>query len=179
MTAPSVLVRPDVRFHASWVEAVAEYERDGSQQHGSGLWDFDPLDTRREFFPTIVDHLISRGDHATELPENIVHSSYFWIADGDEFVGYLALRHSLTAWLLEEGGHIGYSVRPTARRRGHATRALDRALVLAHAVVDGPSVLVTCLEENEGSRAVIEANGGEYEDSRGGVRRYWIPTRPS
>ena len=173
MTASSVLVRPDVRFHASWVEAVAEYERDGSQQHGSGLWDFDPLDTRREFFPTIVDHLISRGDPATELPENIVHSSYFWIADGDEFVGYLALRHSLTAWLLEEGGHIGFSVRPSRRRQGYAGRALAASLPEARALgLD--RVLVTCDEDNEGSRRTIEGGGGVYEDSRKGKRRYWI-----
>ena len=57
-----------------------------------------------------------------ELPEDRVHCDYYWITDGigpdEEVVGFLALRHSLTAWLLEEGGHIGYSVRPSRRARG-------------------------------------------------------------
>ena len=37
-------------------------------------------------------------------------------------------------------------------------------------------VLVTCDEDNAGSRATIEKNGGIYEDSRNGKRRYWIST---
>ena len=49
-----------------------------------------------------------------------MHCAYFWITDGDEMVGFLALRHALTPWLLEEGGHIGFSVRPSRRRQGHA-----------------------------------------------------------
>ena len=37
-------------------------------------------------------------------------------------------------------------------------------------------VLVTCDEDNLPSRRVIESNGGVYEDSREGKRRYWVPT---
>jgi predicted acetyltransferase len=35
-------------------------------------------------------------------------------------------------------------------------------------------VLLTCDEDNAGSRATIEGAGGTYEDSRAGKRRYWI-----
>jgi predicted acetyltransferase len=37
-----------------------------------------------------------------------------------------------------------------------------------------PRALLTCDENNAGSRATIEKNGGAYEDSRNGKRRYWI-----
>ena len=120
---------------------------------------------------------VAQADPATEMPENRVHCTYFWITDGDpeEFVGYLALRHSLTPWLLEEGGHIGYSVRPSRRREGHATRAL--ALAVRRAAELGlDRVLVTCDEDNLGSRRTIERCGGVYEDSRKDKRRYWIET---
>ena len=101
--------------------------------------------------------------------------TYLWMVDDDEVVGRISLRHTLTPWLLEVAGHIGYAVRPTARRRGHATRALALMLPVARArgIAD---VLVTCDEDNFGSRAVIEANGGVLEDVRGGKLRFWIPT---
>lgn len=169
----TLLAAPDVRFHASWVEAVGEYAADGTEMHGSGLWDFEPLDTTAAFFPTIVEHLISRGDPATVLDEGIVHSTFYWITEDDVFVGYLALRHALTPWLLEEGGHIGFSVRPSYRRRGHASRALKLALPEAR-TLGLDRVLLTCDEDNDGSRLTIEGNGGVYEDSRKGKRRYWI-----
>jgi hypothetical protein len=37
-------------------------------------------------------------------------------------------------------------------------------------------VLITCEEDNTGSRKVIEANGGVLEDSRHGKLRFWAPT---
>ena len=113
------LLRPDVRLRESWAEAVAEFGDEA--MHGSGLWDFDPLDVSESGCAEVVAHLLSRGDTSVPLPDGIVHSDYFWIAVDCGFVGYLALRHALTPHLLEEGGHIGFSVRPSRRREGHAS----------------------------------------------------------
>ena len=165
------LVVPHVALHSSWAEAVREFG--GEVMHGSGLWLTDLTDLSERALRHHVDHLRAQGDPATVLPEGRVHSSYYWIADGGSFVGYLALRHALTPFLLEEGGHIGYAVRPSRRREGHATRALGLALPLA-AELGLDRVLLTCDEDNDGSRLTIEKNGGVYEDSRKGKRRYWI-----
>jgi len=166
------LVPPDVRFRESWAAAVAEFPE--GEMHGSGHWEFEGgMDTTEEGCADIVAHLRRQADHSFELPKDRVHSTYFWIVDGDEFVGYLALRHSLTQWLLDEGGHIGFSIRPSRRREGHARRALALAVVEAKELgLD--RVLLTCDEDNDGSRLTIEGNGGVYEDSRNGKRRYWI-----
>jgi len=165
------LARPDVRFHQTWADAVSEFGEEA--MHGSGLWDFDPLDVSEAGCAVVVAHLLSRGDTSAPLPEGIVHSDYYWIVDDAGFVGYLALRHTLTPLLLEEGGHIGFSVRQSRRGEGHATRALKLALPKA-AALGLDRVLVTCDEDNEASRRTIERNGGVYEDSRKGKRRYWI-----
>jgi predicted acetyltransferase len=76
--------------------------------------------------------------------------------------------------LHELGGHIGYDVRPSARRRGHATAMLAAALPVAGALGIDP-VLTTCDEDNAGSRKVIEANHGALEDKRGVKLRFWVP----
>ncbi|MBI2242896.1 MAG: GNAT family N-acetyltransferase [Nocardioides sp.] len=157
---------------------MTEYAAAGEQQpHGSGLWDLDRVDVTLAGCGEVVAHLLAQRDPTTELPEGRVHCTYLWItepgAGGPEFVGYLALRHTLTPWLLEEGGHIGYSVRPSRRRQGHASRALVLALDRA-AALGLDRVLLTVDEDNAGSRAVIERAGGVYEDSRRGKRRYWI-----
>jgi predicted acetyltransferase len=168
------LVPPDLRLRESWAAAVAEFGSD--PMHGSGLWDFPQVDTTEAGCREIVAHLRAYADPATALPDNRVHCTYFWIVDErDEFVGYLALRHSLTQWLLDEGGHIGYSVRPSRRREGHASRALATAVVEA-AHLGLSRVLVTCDEDNAASRRTIENAGGRYVDSRNGKRRYWIET---
>jgi predicted acetyltransferase len=177
MTPMTALVPPDVRLRSSWAEAVVEF---GDEvMHGSGMWEFDLVDVTEEGAGAIVAHLLAQADPATEVPEGRVHCTYLWITDGpgddEEFVGYLAIRHALTPGLLVDGGHIGFAVRPSRRREGHAGRAL--ALAVRRAAGLGlDRVLLTCDEDNDASRRTIESRGGVYEDSRSGNRRYWIDT---
>ena len=165
------LVRPSAEYAESWAAAVREFAADGTTMHGSGLWNHeDPVATGIE---QVIDYL-----RLTELPDPAdpsarVPCTYFWIVEDGEFLGYLAMRHELNDWLLEEGGHIGYSVRPSRRREGHAARALALALDEARAIgLD--RVLVTADDVNAPSWRTIESNGGVLEDVRHGKRRYWI-----
>jgi predicted acetyltransferase len=172
------LHRPDVGLAQAWQEAMLEF---GDEQvHGSGYW-HRPEDQRRDYTAAgcavFVDQLLSYADHDQVLPDGMVHCDYYWIVDGEpaEVVGFLAFRHELNAFLLEEGGHIGYAVRPGRRRQGHATRALGLAVRRA-AELGLKRVLVTCDDDNVASAATIIANGGVLEDVRKGKQRYWIET---
>jgi predicted acetyltransferase len=112
-----------------------------------------------------------------DLPANRVAATYLVAVEGDRIVGRASIRHELNAELLERGGHIGFGVVPSARRRGVATEILRRSLELAHSL-GVARVLVTCDEDNVGSRTTIEHAGAQLEDIRdhpeGRARRYWF-----
>lgn len=167
------LVRPHLRFHDSWAAAVHEFEADASTMHGGGLFDFDTADLDRAVLASEIERLLAEADPSTVLRPDWVHCTYFWIVEGTEFLGYLAIRHRLNDFLLELGGHIGYSVRPSRRQEGHAGRALVLSLTESRRL-GLERVLVTCDHDNVPSRLTIERAGGSFEDRRAEKLRYWF-----
>ena len=79
---------------------------------------------------------------------------------------------------LDLGLEIFYSLAPGSWGRGYATEVLRQSLVIARAAGVG-RVLVTCDQDNAGSRAVIESCGGVLDsvvtlDGKPPVLRFWI-----
>jgi predicted acetyltransferase len=179
------LVAPDARLQASYLAALDELTAEGNGHYFDLVLPSEPgfagvTYTRQtladpETFAEFCDYTTALADPRTPRPAVWVTGTYLWMVVDDEVVGRVSLRHALTPWLLEVGGHIGYAVRPSARRRGHATAALGQLLPVAAGLGIDPA-LVTCDEDNVGSRRVIEANGGVLEDVRNGKLRFWVPT---
>jgi len=170
-----VFVLPTVVLHDSWLAAREEWGRE-THQDGAGLRVGDDVDSV-EGFAAWVDRLCRESDPSTLLDPGLVHASYWWIIEEETYLGAISLRHTLNDFLLRAGGHIGYGVRPSARRRGLATWALGAVLPEARAL-GLERVLVTCDNANVASVRTIESNGGVLEDVRetelGLTRRYWI-----
>lgn len=161
---------PSVAVHASFLEAMGELVAEGA---GDEL----RLAVERwrgiEAFAAYVDELRAQGDENTMLPAGAFHATHLWYTDGAEYVGRLSIRREPLPWVVEVGGHIGYDVRPSQRRRGHATAMLGEALPVARGMGIDP-VVITCDAANVASRIVIERNGGRLEDRRSGKLRFLV-----
>lgn len=160
----------------SLLEAQTDLARDDFQ-FAFGLAD-DPNFSFGADFPTYVAHVEGlregRGVH-----EGWVASTFLVAVDGDQIVGRVSVRHQLNDYLANYGGHIGYGVKSTHRRRGIATQLLAAGLSELRRV-GVTRALVTCDHDNEASATVIERAGGRFEGEIEGdpdgvtKRRYWI-----
>lgn len=177
------LARPNTRVHASFLAAMAEFQAEGR----GGIDDNTMIGAEiREYggrwalpgpFGQYLRWLREQSLEESPRPEGFVPSTTLWWVEGGEYLGRVAIRHRLTPRLRQAGGHIGYDVRPSARRRGHATAMLAAALPVAHALGIGEALL-TCYATNVGSQKVIQANGGVYDGRAGDLLYYWVPTAP-
>ena len=165
------LRRPDASLHREWLDFVSDYDRPGVD--GGSVRD-DELAGLADpgAFAAWVAQLHDQEAGRNIAPDRVPCTSR-WIVREGEIVGVINLRHELNDILPSWGGHIGYAVRTSVRRQGIATRAL--ALMLGEAARLGINpVLVTCDEDNVGSRRTIEGAGGVYDGSVEGKRRNWI-----
>ena len=173
------LLPPTVRVRQSFLAAMVEFRDEGrggaadTSMIGQEIRGFGHSWSVPEGFATFVDRLRSQALEDSPRPDGHVPSTTLWWIDGEAYLGRVAIRHRLTPHLHEVGGHIGYDVRPSARRRGHATAMLRAALPVAR-LLDIESALITCDVDNIASRRVIEANGGVFEDQRGEKLRFRV-----
>lgn len=163
MVVPQVWLVPSVR------EANRGEERDTHDAY-AGVGDM-----RDEDFSAWVDGLIADAREFAPRPEGFVSSTHLWWVYDQMFLGRVQIRHRLTPFLREVGGHVGFWIAPANRRRGHATALLRASLPIA-AQLGIECLLATCDADNIGSRKAIEANGAFFHDQRGAKLRYWLPT---
>lgn len=175
MPNDSLLVMPSTTHARSYQSAVAEgYQPDPAAP---------PLDGTPACLAAHISWLNAQGDDIT-LPDGrtvprLPHVQ-LWLTHAYTFIGRVNIRFRLTPELEAWGGHIGYAIRPSFRRRGFGTHLLGLAIPTARAAgLDG--LLLTCLESNVVSIRIIEANGGSLigvgphpYHAEQIARRYWI-----
>ncbi len=151
------LVFPTLEYKEKATEYIREFYEYNSEINGSGGLDrFLRESTYEEWLVKIRKDI----DIANVEKPRVPALTYFYVREEDDrIVGMINIRLALSDFLREEGGHIGYSVRPTERRRHYATDMLKAGVEVLNTIGIN-EVLVSCDKENIASSGTILNNGG-------------------
>ncbi|GLX67780.1 GNAT family N-acetyltransferase [Paenibacillus glycanilyticus] len=166
------LVRPSLEWKEPYLDFYREWI-DSGQDIVPWVVEQDPSD-----FAAMIQWLEDQERGIGIADDRVPHSTYWLAADDGRVVGAVNIRHALTPWLMDRGGHIGYGIRPSARRQGYATQMLDLSLEKIREL-GVQRVLVCCDDWNVGSAKTILNNGGVEDDhfveeDGNVIRRFWI-----
>ena len=168
------LIWPTMEYDKSIQAYRREFLDSGDSMDGSGS--LRKFDSTQDW----LDHVESFKRTETTPSPWVPTTQYIYVRETDDkVVGVIQIRHYFNEWLEKYGGHIGYSVAPSERRKGYATHML-RGVLPECRKLGLEKVLITCLQGNEGSRRTILNNGGVYEstvyepDEKLCLERYWI-----
>jgi predicted acetyltransferase len=171
------LIRPTKEYEQE-VFAFKQDMIDAGDSTLNGCGSLDRYDTF-EAWIAHIDSYKNRDKIATD--SGYVEGSQWLLVDDEakRILGMANIRHYLNDHLLREGGHIGYSIRPSERGKGYGRLQLKLSLnVLKDLGVT--EALITCDDDNVASYRTIESCGGILENKlvvegqKTAVRRYWI-----
>ncbi len=169
------LVRPDYSHKEMILDYKAEFIRNNEEMHGTAA--LGKINTFEQWY----DELIQNSSEETVMDEWVPATTLLGIDENGRLVGFIDIRHRLNDYLAVYGGHIGYSVRKSERRKGYAHRMLMQALPLCKEL-ELDKVLITCDSDNIASANTIKSRGGVFEseviDEDGiPLQRYWIAVK--
>lgn len=144
--------------------------------NGSALFD-------QMHYDAWLANTVRNSDPKTVQDDWVVASTFFAVrASDNRIIGMIDVRRSLDSdFLANYGGHIGYAVRPSERRKGYATQMLQLALSYAK-TIGLAKVMLGCYSDNAASVKTIKRCGGVLAESKPyldgkPMQIYWIRLR--
>ena len=152
------LVFPTFEYKDKAIQFINEFYEYDSEINGSGGLDrYLEESTYEEWLKKVLADI----DIANVLQSRVPALTYFYIREEDDkILGMINMRLALNEFLKREGGHIGYCIRPTERRKHYATDMLNDALRI-YDTLGIKDIILTCDKSNIASAGVIKNCNGE------------------
>lgn len=178
------LENPSIERKKDVIEYMNEHVKYNSNINGTGSFDHV---LEGETYEECMDryYKIQDNEYAKSI-DRCPGKTYFLIRKNDnKLIGMINIRHHLSPKMLVHGGHIGYGIRPTERRKGYNKINLYLGLLKALEEFNLDKVMLDCDVKNLGSDKTIQALGGvlertDIDDYDGTLTNvYWINTKDS
>ena len=166
-------IEPSMEYMEKGIDYIQEHINVGSSISGTG-----GLDRYLENYQGWLE-LIEKDKTRILNEERVPSETYYLVNEQNNILGMLNIRLQLNEKLKEYGGHIGYGIRPSERRKGYNKINLYLGLLRCQEL-GLKEVLLDCRSDNEGSYRTMEALGGirikeYYSETHGyNVYRYLI-----
>ena len=153
--------RPSIERKNEIIEYLDEFVKYGSDINGSGSLDkiYDGYT-----FEQALDRCLKMEDE--EYAKSVGRcqgKTFLLIRESDnKIVGTINVRWNLSEEMLQFGGHIGYGIIPTERRKGYNKINLYLGMIEAKKV-GLEKVMLDCDVNNLGSDKTLKALGGKLE----------------
>jgi len=97
----------------------------------------------------------------------VTATTFFAVRKRDlKIVGVIDIRHNLeNEFLTQYGGHVGYSVRPSERKKGYATEILKMGIEYAK-TLNIENLMIACFSDNIPSIKTIIKCGGVLSETK-------------
>lgn len=153
------LEKPTIIRKQQAIEYLEEHLEYDSKMHGMG-----GLDTYYKNYEYWLERLKITENSKTCPEDKCPGYTYFLIREKDDkIIGMICIRYNLNEKMLIRGGHIGFGIRPTERKKGY--NKINLYLGLKKCKELGLSkVLLTASDDNMGSFKTILALGGVLEN---------------
>jgi len=166
------LILPTPKYEKQILDYRKEFIENGDSMDGTaGLGD---IETFNEWYSILCDN----SKEETLIYGFVPATLYLAISNDDgRLIGMINIRHCLNNYLLNFGGHIGYSIRKSERQKGYATEMLGLALKECEKL-KLEKILMTCTKNNIASAKTMINNGAKFENEvpKGNeiIQRYWV-----
>ncbi len=175
MRSDAKLIKPSIHLESAYKNMIQDWEESGEKLVPFVL-EYDATD-----FKALVERC-ENEENGINMPlagrrVMVPHTTFWFINEENKILGTVNIRHKLNKDLRNIGGHIGYGIRPSERRKGYATKILELAL-LEIRKMGVQDVMLSCFKDNIGSVKSITNNGGQlFEEKEFGgeiLQNYWI-----